>query len=131
MKFVNQIFLMKKLSLVLTILIVSVASYAQPLNPVSWTFTSKKISDKVYEVQMIATIQSGWHLYSQVQPDDAIAQPTSFTFNQNPLVDLDGKVKEVGKMQKFTDKKLGVSANQYSNKVVFIQRVKLKGKAKT
>jgi len=131
MKFVNQIFLMKKLSLVLTILIVSVASYAQPLNPVSWTFTSKKISDKVYEVQMIATIQSGWHLYSQVQPDDAIAQPTSFSFNQNPLVDLDGKVKEVGKMQKFTDKKLGVSANQYSNKVVFIQRVKLKGKAKT
>jgi hypothetical protein len=131
MKFVNQIFLMKKLSLVLAILIAGFTSYAQPLNPVSWTFTSKKISDKVYELQMIATIQSGWHLYSQVQPDDAIAQPTSFSFNQNPLVDLDGKVKEVGKMQKFTDKKLGVSANQYSNKVVFIQRVKLKGKAKT
>ncbi|MFL5774473.1 MAG: protein-disulfide reductase DsbD domain-containing protein [Flavisolibacter sp.] len=122
---------MKRLSLLLSVLIISAASYAQPLNPVSWTFTSKKISDKVYEVQMIATIQSGWHLYSQVQPDDAIAQPTSFSFNQNPLVDMDGKVKEIGKMQKFTDKKLGVSANQYSNKVVFIQRVKLKGKAKT
>ena len=122
---------MKKLTLALAVMIIGFGASAQVLNPVSWTFSSKKISDKVYEVQMVATIQSGWHLYSQVQPDDAIAVPTSFSFNQNPLVDFDGKVKEVGKMQKFSDKKLGVSANQYSNKVVFIQRVKLKGKAKT
>jgi thiol:disulfide interchange protein DsbD len=122
---------MKKLSVILGVMIIGFSASAQVLNPVSWTFSSKKISDKVYEVQMIATIQSGWHLYSQVQPEDAIAQPTTFSFNQNPLVDLDGKVKEIGKMQKFTDKKLGVSANQYNNKVVFIQRVKLKGKAKT
>jgi len=131
MKFVKQIFVMKKLTLALAVMIIGFGASAQVLNPVSWTFSSKKISDKVYEVQMVATIQSGWHLYSQVQPDDAIAVPTSFSFNQNPLVDFDGKVKEVGKMQKFSDKKLGVSANQYSNKVVFIQRVKLKGKAKT
>src|SRR6476620_2676314 len=104
---------MKKVSLVLAILIVGLASSAQVLNPVSWTFSSKKISDKVYDIQMTATIESGWHLYSQVQPEDAIAQPTSFSFNQNPLVDLDGKVKEVGKLQKYTDKKLGISANQY------------------
>ena len=122
---------MKKLTLALAVMIIGFGASAQVLNPVSWTFSSKKISDKVYEVQMVATIQSGWHLYSQVQPDDAIAIPTSFSFNQNPLVDFDGKVKEVGKMQKYSDKKLGVSANQYSNKVVFIQRVKLKGKAKT
>ena len=131
MKFVSQIFMMRKLILGLSIMLIGFGASAQVLNPVSWTFSSKKISDKVYEVQMVATIQSGWHLYSQVQPDDAIAIPTSFSFNQNPLVDFDGKVKEVGKMQKYSDKKLGVSANQYSNKVVFIQRVKLKGKAKT
>ena len=123
--------MMRKLILGLSIMLIGFGASAQVLNPVSWTFSSKKISDKVYEVQMVATIQSGWHLYSQVQPDDAIAIPTSFSFNQNPLVDFDGKVKEVGKMQKYSDKKLGVSANQYSNKVVFIQRVKLKGKAKT
>jgi thiol:disulfide interchange protein DsbD len=34
-------------------------------------------------------------------------------------------------MEKFTDKELDVSANQYSNKVVFAQKVKLKGKAKS
>ncbi|HEY0731476.1 MAG TPA: protein-disulfide reductase DsbD domain-containing protein [Chitinophagaceae bacterium] len=100
-------------------------------NPVSWAFTSKKISDKVYELHLTATIQPGWHLYSQKQPEDAIAQPTSFTFNNNPLLNFDGTVKELGKMEKYTDKLLDVSAYQYSNKVNFVQVVKLKGKVKT
>jgi hypothetical protein len=122
---------MKKFAFViLSVLAVGFVS-AQAVNPVSWSFTSKKIKDNVYEIQMIATIQSGWHLYSQAQPEDAVAQPTSFSFNKNPLLDFDGKVKEQGKMVKFKDEKLGISANQYSDKVVFVQRVKVKGKAKT
>lgn len=120
----------KAFLLTLTIFSVALAS-AQLANPVSWTFTSKKLSENVYEVQLAATIQNGWHLYSQSQPKDAIAQPTSFVFNKNPLVELDGSVKETGKLEKFTDKELGVSANQYSKLVVFTQKVKLKGKAKS
>lgn len=122
---------MKKLSFILLFLFITALASAQALNPVSWNFASKKISDNVYELQMIATIQQGWHLYSQTQPKDAIAQPTSFVFNKNPLIELDGKVKEVGNLEKFKDKELDISANQYSNKVVFTQKVKLKGKAKT
>lgn len=122
---------MKKISLALILLFTVALASAQNLNPVSWTFGSKKISDNTYEIQMTATIQQGWHLYSQTQPADAIAQPTAFSFNKNPLIDFDGKVKEVGKLQKYEDKKLGISANQYSNTVVFVQKVKLKGKAKT
>jgi thiol:disulfide interchange protein DsbD len=122
---------MKKLFLSLTIAFSSLAAMAQVANPVSWTFTSKKVSDNVYDVQMVATIQNGWHLYSQMQPKDAIAIPTSFSFNKNPLVLLDGKVKETGKLEKFIDNDLGVSANQYSKIVVFSQRVKLAGKAKS
>ena len=106
-------------------------SFAQQLSPVSWSFNSKKISDNTYEVQLVATIQQGWHLYSQNQPEDAIAQPTSFNFNKNPLLLFEGNVKEMGKLEKYRDVKLDVSANQYSQKVVFIQKVKLKGKAKT
>ena len=80
---------------------------------------------------MTATIQNGWHLYAQKQPDDAIAQPTTFQFNKSPLLNLEGSVKEIGKLEKFKDKELDVSANQYSKKVDFVQVVKLKGKAKT
>jgi thiol:disulfide interchange protein DsbD len=100
-------------------------------NPVSWSFSSKKISDKTYEVHFTASIQSGWHLYSQDQPDDAVAIPTNVSISNNPLLKLDGKVKEIGKMEKFKDKALGISAHQYSNKVVFVQVVKLKANAKT
>lgn len=101
------------------------------LNPVSWTFSSKKIADKTYEVHLTATMQSGWHLYSQVQPEDAIAIPTGFKLNSNPLLTLDGKIKEIGKMEKFHDAKLEVSANQYAGKVDFVQVVKLKANVKT
>jgi len=101
------------------------------LNPVSWTFTSKKIADKTYEIHMKATMQSGWHLYSQTQPEDAIAIPTTFTDNNNPLLTLNGKIKEVGKMEKFHDAKLDISANQYANTVDFVQVIKLKTNAKT
>jgi len=101
------------------------------LNPVSWTFTSKKIADKTYEIHMKATMQSGWHLYSQTQPEDAIAIPTTFTVNNNPLLTLNGKIKEVGKMEKFHDAKLDISANQYANTVDFVQVIKLKTNAKT
>jgi Disulphide bond corrector protein DsbC len=123
---------MKKFSLLLFSFFMAAVTFAQKdLNPVHWTFSSKKISENVFEVQATATIEKGWHLYSQTQPKDAIAEPTSFSFNKNPLLELDGKVKEVGKMEKYVDKDLDVSANQYSNKVVFTQRVKVKGKAKT
>jgi DsbC/DsbD-like thiol-disulfide interchange protein len=108
----------------------SIAS-AQITNPVNWNFTSKKVAQGVYEIQLIATIQPGWHLYSQSQPGDAIAIPTSFSFNKNPLINFDGKVKEIGKLEKFKDEVLGVTANQYSEKVIFIQKVKMKTNAKT
>ena len=121
---------MKKIAFILfSFFIVGIAS-AQ-LNPVSWSFTSKKISDGVYEIQMTASIDQGWHVYAQQQPKDAIAQPTSFAFNQNPLLQFDGKVKEIGRLEKYKDKELDISANQYSDKVIFVQKVRLKGKAKT
>lgn len=122
---------MKKFFFILSSLFIVTLVSAQGLNPVSWSFSSKKISDNVYELHVVATIQQGWHVYSQNQPEDAIAQPTSFAFNKNPLLQFDGNVKEIGKLEKFKDKELDISANQYSNKVTFIQRVKLRGKAKT
>ena len=122
---------MKKTLLFLFVVFSAAIASAQIANPVSWTFSSKKISDNVYELQLTANIQNGWHLYAQAQPKDAIAVPTTFEFTKNPLVQLDGSVKEAGKLEKFTDKDLGVSAHQYSKKVLFTQRVKLKGNAKS
>ena len=127
----SKISAMKKLVLSSLILFSFIFSNAQAPNPVSWTFTAKKLADKTYEVHLAATVQSGWHLYSQVQPEDAIIIPTEIKFNPNPLAKLEGKVKETGKVEKFHDARLGVSANQYAGNVDFVQVVKLKSKAKT
>lgn len=120
---------MKKTILFLSAFFAFSATFAQ--SPVAWAFSSKKTGANVYEVHLTATIQPGWHLYAQNQPADAVALPTGFTFNGNPLLSLDGKVKEVGKLEKFRDEKLDVSANQYSGKVDFVQVVKVRGAAKT
>ena len=111
-------------------LLLGLQTTAQP-NPVSWTFSVKKIGDKTFEVEMKATIIQGWHLYSQQQPADAIAIPTEFVWNQNPLVQLKGKIREVGKMERYKDVTLGVTAHQYSGQVTFVQTVELKAKVKT
>lgn len=118
-------------SLVLAIVLITGMAASAQLNPVSWSFSASKTGDKMYEVKIVATIQNKWHLYSQKQPNDAIVDPTEFKFNPNPLFSLEGKVAETGNMEKFTDKTLGISANQYSSSVVFTQKVKLKAKAKT
>ncbi len=120
---------MKKVLFLALSVIAGTLAFAQ--NPVSWSFSTKKINDKVYEVHLLANIQPGWHLYSQNQPQDAIAIPTSFNFSKNPLLNFDGKVKEIGKLEKVKDDKLGIAANQYSQKVDFVQLVKVKGAAKT
>ncbi len=112
-------------------LFLSGAMVASAQNPVTWSFTSKKLADNAYEICMTATIEKKWHLFSQTQPDDAVASPTAFTITNNPLIELVGKIKEVGKLEKFHDKELDISAYQYSEKVEFIQTIKLKGKVKT
>lgn len=105
-------------------------SFAQVQDPVSWAFSSKKISTGKYEVHLTATIQSGWHTYSQTTPDGGPV-PTDIKFNKNPLVTMDGSVKEVGKMEQHNEPLFGVDVKQFSNKVDFVQSVSIKGNANT
>ena len=121
---------MKRIIVSCLVLLVTIGASAQ-LNPVTWSFSVNKIGDKTYEIHMKATIQQRWHLYSQSQPEDAIAIPTTFTISPNPLFKTEGKITEVGKMEKMNDATLGVSANQYSNTVDFVQKIKLKANVKT
>ena len=73
---------MKKILLSVLLVTSVIFANAQLASPVLWSFTSKKIADKTYEVYLTATIQNSWHLYSQNQPKDAINQPTVILFNK-------------------------------------------------
>ena len=121
---------MKKL-IILSACVVAMLNLAAQKQPVKWSYTANKVSDKVYEVHIHATIDEGWHIYAQQQPEDAIAQPTKFKFSNNPLVMLNGKVKELGKLEKQEISSLGIIQNQYSREVDFVQEVQLRSPVKT
>ncbi len=55
---------------------------AQIIEPVKWTASVVKISDSEYDLTALATIQEGYHLYSQTVPDDG-PKPTIFTFDDS------------------------------------------------
>ncbi len=122
---------MKKLFTSVVLLLASVLVFAQSGTKVKWDFVVKKTGDKKYEVRMIANIQPGWHLYSQSQSKDAIALPTTITFAKNPLLIINGKPKEVGKVTDAYDKATQSRSRFYSNKVEFVQVVTLKSNVKT
>lgn len=103
--------------------------HAQINNPVLWTYTAKKIADKTYELHLTATITGNWHLYAQDAGEGP--EPTSFKFTPNPLISFDGKVKEVGKLEKSFDKNFNSVLKFYTNKVDFVQKVKVKSSVAT
>ena len=119
---------MKKILMFL--LMVSCYSICDAQTPVKWSYSAKKIEDKKYEVTITATVQSPWHIYSQFTPEGG-PLPTSFSFNKNPLVELDGKVKELGKIIKKYEDVFEVDVKYFDGSVQFIQKLKLKAKVKT
>jgi thiol:disulfide interchange protein DsbD len=121
---------MKKFTLLFVALIAGLTLLAQSNKQVKWVFSSKKIAEKTYEVHMTATINGDFHMYAQnVGVEGPL--PTAFVFTKNPLVQLDGKVKEMGKLIKKYESTWSGNVNYYERTVNFIQTVKVRGTAKT
>jgi hypothetical protein len=112
------------------LLLVPIALFAQE-TPVHWQFSAQKISGETYAVHLAATVDGGWHVYSQIQPKEAVAQPTVIKFSSNPLIQLKGEVKEVGKRETYDNETIGIKQYQFSDKVDFVQTVTLKATVQT
>ncbi|HVU54605.1 MAG TPA: protein-disulfide reductase DsbD domain-containing protein [Puia sp.] len=120
---------MKKFTLFSLAVLMGTLGMAQSGKQVKWTYTSKKIADKTYEIHLTASIGGGWHMYAQNGGDGPIS--TAFTFTKNPLVAFNDKPKEVGKMIKKYEDAFKSDVRYYENTVDFVQVVKVKGSAKT
>jgi len=103
---------------------------AQSSKQVTWNYSTKKLNDRTYEVHMTATIGGDYHLYAQDAGGDGPI-PTAFTFTKNPLLSLDGKIKENGKVVKKFESAWNHNVNYYEKTVDFVQVVKLKSNVKT
>jgi hypothetical protein len=120
---------MKKSVFFSVLMLLTASIFAQSNKKVDWTFTSKKIDSKTYEVKMIANIKGNYHIYAQNAGEGPV--PTSFAFNRNPLLTLEGKPKEIGKVKKVYEEAFSSEVKYYEKSVEFVQLVKVKGTAKS
>jgi thiol:disulfide interchange protein DsbD len=97
--------------------------------PVKWSYSSVREGEGSYTLLFTANIDPGWHVYSHVQPKKAVAVPLTIKFNPGEGTQLQGKALELGRLEKYHDESLGISAYQYSDKLVVRQTVKLKNPA--
>lgn len=97
-------------------------------DPVSWTFEHEDLGEGEYLLKFIATLESGWFIYSQDIADGGPV-PTSFTFKERKTWSrVDDKIEEVGKMIDGHDPVFDMQVKKYKDKVVFQTKVKSKKK---
>ncbi|CAD0002183.1 thiol:disulfide interchange protein [Flavobacterium salmonis] len=117
-----QIKKMKNILMALWFLL-SGSMFAQMYNPVKWSTSVEKISDKEYLLKAQAVIQSGWHLYGQYIEEGG-PSPTAFTFkNTAKKFELIGKTTEE-KGHETIDKIFDMKIKYFEDKAVFTQKIK-------
>ncbi|RQO73684.1 sugar transporter [Pedobacter sp. KBW01] len=118
---------MKKITLLCCfVCLISLSSYSQILKPVTWSYAAKKTSPTTATVFIKATVESGWHLYSQFVKDGGPVK-TTFTFPIAKDFTLVGKTIEPKAVTKY-EATFKMDVSYFENSVVFQQKVKLKGK---
>ena len=117
---------MKKI--IILLLLTTTATYSQILEPVKWTTEIKKISNTEYDLIIHATIDEGYHLYSQKVPDDG-PLPTIFIFEKNENYELIGTTTE-GKGHVVYDPVFELNIRYFDTKATFRQRIKVTNKKK-
>ena len=102
----------------------NISLFAQILEPVKWSFSSKRINDTIAELTLKATIDKGWHVYSQHIPDGGPI-PTTFTFTKNGDYQLIGKVSEPKPIEEVDPNFDNMVLKFFANSVQFKQKVKI------
>jgi thiol:disulfide interchange protein len=117
-------FLKATLSFV-AMLLLSLQVSAQILNPIKWESEALRTEENTFQLIFTATIDDGWHLYSQDLPDVfPRPEPTEFYFDTLRDVSLEGKTLE-GESEHEYDPNFEMDLNYFSHKAVFSQIVKI------
>lgn len=117
------IYIMKKLLFVALLLLVEAPLFAQIVEPVKWSFGAKRLSKTEAVLFIKATLDKGWHIYSQNIPEGGPIA-TSFAFSPSKGYVLSGKTVEPKPISKY-EKVFNMNVSYFENSVIFQQRVKL------
>ena len=115
---------MKKSILILALFIFgATAAFAQLENPVSWSYVAKKTSKNEATIYIKASIDKGWHIYSQnLKPGGPTK--TIFTFAPSKDFTLVGKTIEPKAITEY-EKVFKMNVSYFEDEVVFQQKIKL------
>lgn len=114
----------KKLSLVVLFSLSCTVAFAQFTSPVSWSYRADRISKTEAMLSIKATINEGWHIYSQYGKVDAPIK-TRFVFTPSKAYTLVGKTMEPTPISKY-EKVFGTNVNYFQGSVIFRQKIVLK-----
>ena len=115
---------MKKYIIICLLLLNVTLTFSQILKPVEWNTSVEKVSDTEYKLVSNATIDKGWHLYSQSVPEDGPI-PTTFTYD-----DTGGNIKLLGSTTEeegltIDDAVFNMKIKYFENNAIFEQKVSL------
>ncbi len=99
-------------------------AFSQIFEPVKWETSVEKVSDSEYKLITKASIDAGWHLYSQNVPEDGPI-PTTFTFDN-----ADGGIEMLGSTiedegHTVDDPVFEMEITYFENHATFKQKIKL------
>ena len=117
---------MKNLFIVALLFFCTIAS-AQIVTPVKWSYAAKRISKTEAVVLFKATVDNGWHLYSQYIPEGGPVA-TKFEFSPSKAFTKVGKTIEPKPIVKF-EKVFNMNVGYFEKSVVFQQKIKLASNA--
>ncbi len=121
---------MRKCATLTVATLLTTICFAQLKDPLQWNFTSRKIDTTTLEIHLTASIENGWHIYSQ-HIEEGGPFPTIVSFANNPFILIRGKVREEGLLEKHYDTLFKIIVSWFSDKIDFVQLVELKAKVIT
>lgn len=105
----------------LILLLVPFFSFSQVLNPVQWSFKTKRTGQEEATLMLIAKIDKGWHLYSQHLPSGG-PLPTVFKFIESNDYSLIGEASEPKAIEEY-DPNFEMTLRFFDGTVVFNQKI--------
>jgi thiol:disulfide interchange protein DsbD len=114
---------MKKVLAIAAALMITIGAKAQVETPVKWSYAAKKTSPTEAVVFLKASIDNGWHIYSQNVKEGGPIK-TSFKFTPSKDYTLVGKPVEPKPTTRF-EKAFSMNVSFFEKEVVFQQKIKL------
>ena len=111
------------ITIAIALIMMSSALKAQILTPVKWSYAAKKTGKNEAVVFIKATIDDGWHIYSQTVKDGGPVK-TSFTFSPSTAFTLVGNTIEPTPITR-NEKVFKMDVSYFEKSVIFQQKIHL------